>query len=109
MKTATAWSVPFDDSQVDALQRFASLLMTWTARINLTGASSAEALAEEHIPDSFALASRLSPAELGAETARVVDVGSGGGLPAIPLAVLCPHLHLELFEPVGYMKCFVFC
>jgi 16S rRNA (guanine527-N7)-methyltransferase len=106
-KTATAWSVPFDDSKADALQRFASLLMTWTARINLTGASSADALADEHLPDSFALASRLSPAELGAEAARVVDVGSGGGLPAIPLAVLCPHLQLELFEPVAKKTAFL--
>jgi 16S rRNA (guanine527-N7)-methyltransferase len=106
-KTAAAWSVPFDEATADALHRFASLLMTWTARINLTGAASAEVLADEHLPDSFALASRLSPVELGDGAVRVVDVGSGGGLPAIPLAVLCPHLHLELFEPVAKKTAFL--
>jgi 16S rRNA (guanine527-N7)-methyltransferase len=106
-KTAAAWSVPLDGAQADALQRFASLLMTWTARINLTGAASVDALADEHLPDSFALASRLSPAEVGETAVRVVDVGSGGGLPAIPLAVLCPHLRFELFEPIAKKTAFL--
>jgi 16S rRNA (guanine527-N7)-methyltransferase len=105
--TAAEWSVPLDDGQAEALARFASLLLTWTARINLTGATSAESLAAEHLPDSFALASRLSPAALDAPAARVVDVGSGGGLPAIPLAVLCPHLRFELFEPIAKKTAFL--
>jgi 16S rRNA (guanine527-N7)-methyltransferase len=106
-KTAAAWSVPLTPAQSEAIQRFASLLMTWTARINLTGASSAEVLADEHLPDSFALASRLSQRELDAAEARVIDVGSGGGLPAIPLAVLCPHLRFELLEPVAKKTAFL--
>jgi 16S rRNA (guanine527-N7)-methyltransferase len=101
--TAAEWSVPFDRSQAEALARFTSLLLTWTARINLTGATSAETLASEHLPDSFALASRLE----AAPNIRVIDVGSGGGLPAIPLAVLCPHLRFELFEPIAKKTAFL--
>src|SRR5262245_29811380 len=106
-KTAVEWSVPFSAAQADDIQRFASLLLTWTARINLTAATSLEDLAAEHLPDSFALASRLSPTELGEAATRVIDVGSGGGLPAIPLAVLCPHLHFELLEPVAKKTAFL--
>jgi 16S rRNA (guanine527-N7)-methyltransferase len=72
---------------------FFGLLLTWNARINLTGASSLVELVEEHLPDSLAL-DRLVP-----EAARVIDVGAGGGLPALPLALLRPDVTLTLVEP----------
>jgi 16S rRNA (guanine527-N7)-methyltransferase len=97
------WAVPCESSQVDAIERYASLLLTWTSRINLTGAVSLEDLASEHLPDSFALASRVR--ETGALTA--IDVGSGGGLPAIPLAILCPNLSLRLLEPIAKKAAFL--
>jgi 16S rRNA (guanine527-N7)-methyltransferase len=102
-RAGAAWSVVCDASQVEAIARYASLLMTWTARINLTGAVSLQDLATEHLPDSFALASRL--ADAGA--LQVVDVGSGGGLPGIPLAILCPNLSLRLLEPIAKKAAFL--
>lgn len=102
-RQAAEWSIPCDGSQVDALVRYATLLLTWTARINLTGANSLDDLATEHVPDSFALASRLSPdAPIAA-----IDVGSGGGLPAVPLAVLRPRLSLHLHEPIAKKAAFL--
>jgi 16S rRNA (guanine527-N7)-methyltransferase len=86
------WGVPCDESQTGALVRYGSLLLTWNARINLTGAGSLADLAGQHLPDSFALASRLAAA------AEVVDIGSGGGLPAIPLGILRPRLGMRLIE-----------
>jgi 16S rRNA (guanine527-N7)-methyltransferase len=79
------------------------MLLTWTARINLTGAVSLQDLAAEHLPDSFALASRLSDA--GAVSA--IDVGSGGGLPGLPLAILCSNLSLRLLEPIAKKAAFL--
>jgi 16S rRNA (guanine527-N7)-methyltransferase len=102
-REATAWSVPCEPAQREAIVRYASLLLTWTARINLTGAVSLEDLAAEHLPDSFALASRL--ADAGAPGA--IDVGSGGGLPALPLSILCPHLTLRLLEPIAKKAAFL--
>lgn len=75
------------------LDRFWSLLLTWNARINLTGAHSREELVGEHLPDALAMA-RLVP-----QGVRVLDVGSGGGLPAIPFAVLRPDVELTMVEP----------
>ena len=91
------WEVPCPAAPTDALVRYASLLLVWNAHINLTGAASLAELGAEHLPDSFALASRLGAD--GGTAERVVDVGSGGGLPAIPLAVLRPMLRIALVEP----------
>jgi 16S rRNA (guanine527-N7)-methyltransferase len=102
-REAAAWAVPCESVQAQAIERYASLLLTWTARINLTGAVSLDDLAAEHLPDSFALASRLGDA--GA--LQVLDVGSGGGLPALPLAILCPNLSLRLLEPIAKKAAFL--
>jgi 16S rRNA (guanine527-N7)-methyltransferase len=97
----TTWRLPATDAQRDALLAYAGLLITWSARINLTAARSAGAVVESHFPDAFALAGRL------VEPAEVVDVGSGGGLPALPLAILRPALTLELSEPIAKKGAFL--
>ncbi len=75
------------------LVRFFSLLLEWNRGINLTGADSLAVLASDHLPDSLALLALVPPG------ARVVDVGSGGGLPALPFAILRPDCALTLVEP----------
>src|SRR4051812_42712471 len=79
---AEAAKFPCDDGAVASLSAYAESLLRWNERINLTAARSAAVLVGEHFPDAFALAHKLD------QPARVVDVGSGGGLPAIPLALL---------------------
>jgi 16S rRNA (guanine527-N7)-methyltransferase len=101
-RDAQTFSVAFDRGQAEAIHRYASLLLTWTARINLTGAVSLDDLAAQHLPDSFALAARV-----GAEVVTGIDVGSGGGLPALPLALLCPGLTLHLLEPIAKKAAFL--
>jgi 16S rRNA (guanine527-N7)-methyltransferase len=102
-REAANWAVPCEGAQREAIARYGALLLTWTSRINLTGAVSLEDLAAEHLPDSFALASRLSDA--GALSG--IDVGSGGGLPALPLSILCPNLSLRLLEPIAKKAAFL--
>jgi 16S rRNA (guanine527-N7)-methyltransferase len=103
-RLAETWGVSCDAAQADAITRYASLLLTWTARINLTGASSLDDLAADHLPDSFALAARLGSSD---GIINVVDVGSGGGLPALPLAILRPALHVRLVEPIAKKAAFL--
>jgi 16S rRNA (guanine527-N7)-methyltransferase len=95
------WEVPLDGDQAEALLAYARLLLTWGAKINLTGARSIEVLLDDHFPDAFAVASRVTTAE------RAVDVGSGGGLPALPLALLRPGLSIDLCEPVAKKGAFL--
>lgn len=96
-----SWRLPASETQRAALLAYADLLVTWSARINLTGARSAAVVIESHFPDAFALAVRLPG------PARLIDVGSGGGLPALPLAILRPALTVELCEPIAKKGAFL--
>jgi len=95
------WGLPVDLEQRASLLRFADLLVRWNQSINLTGARSSATVVSEHYPDAFALAKRL------VGPARLVDVGSGGGLPALPLALLRPELTIRLCEPIAKKAAFL--
>jgi 16S rRNA (guanine527-N7)-methyltransferase len=90
---ASHWRAELGPAQERSIQTFLELLLTWNARINLTGARSLADLIAEHLPDSFAMIG-LVP-----QGVRLVDVGSGAGLPAIPFAILRPDVSVELVEP----------
>jgi 16S rRNA (guanine527-N7)-methyltransferase len=98
---AAAWNSSCDEKQVASLAAYAESLLRWNARINLTAARSVAVLIEEHFPDAFALARKLD------QPARLVDVGSGGGLPAIPLALLRAQLTVQLVEPIAKKAAFL--
>ena len=90
-----------DASAAKQLAVFAELFLRWNARINIGGARTPEVLVDEHLVDSV-IAAGLTP-----DAARIIDVGSGGGLPAIPLALLRPTSSLELYEPVAKKAAFL--
>jgi len=90
---ARAWGVSADVSAGARIALFISHLLEWNQKVNLTGAESASEVLGEHLVDSLVLC-RFCP-----QGSKVVDVGSGGGLPAIPFAILRPDCHLTLTEP----------
>ena len=95
------WSFRAEPEQTASLLQFAELLVRWNQSINLTGAKSIGAVIAEHYPDAHALAKRLD------RPARLIDVGSGGGLPALPLALLRPNLEIRLCEPIAKKAAFL--
>lgn len=90
---AARWQMTLSAEQEQRLLVFADLLVEWNQHINLTGAQTSGDVVADHFPDSFAMA-RLVPTG-----ARLIDVGSGGGLPVLPLAVLRADLEVALVEP----------
>lgn len=74
------------------VQQYAHLLLDWNRSINLTGAQTIEDV-EALIDDAGAL---IEASWEG--ISRVIDIGSGGGLPAIPLAVAMPNVQFTLLE-----------
>lgn len=95
-RLAEALRVPVASEAPARLAAFAELVARWNARINLTAARTAEQLCEVLFADALVLASEL----LVPRDARVLDVGSGAGAPAVPLALLRPDVSLVLVEPL---------
>jgi 16S rRNA (guanine527-N7)-methyltransferase len=82
------------DERFTLLKRYAEILATKGIEWGLLGPHEAERIWERHLLNSLALASLIS------QGATVVDVGSGAGLPGIPLAINCPALQVVLLEPL---------
>ena len=84
-----------EDATLVALERLLDLVVTWNAKVDLTAARDADELVDLFLADALILAKhRPALADLD-----WVDVGSGAGAPAIPLAVLVPELRMTLVEP----------
>lgn len=79
--------------QAEELLHFENLLQDWNQRINLVSRKEERILERHIIPSLFPL-KFLSPPSEG----RVLDIGTGGGLPGIPLAILYPQLHFTLLD-----------
>jgi len=76
------------------LCRYCELLWDWNRKINLTRHDDMETFVARDLLDTLKI-SPFIPAD-----ARVLDVGSGGGVPGIPLAITRPGLHVDLAESV---------
>lgn len=85
--------LPLDPGTLDRLARYAELLVEWNARTNLIGTTEPARLVEELLLDSLQLAPLLPPA------AFVVDIGTGAGLPIVPLFLARPDLTGWAVEP----------
>jgi 16S rRNA (guanine527-N7)-methyltransferase len=101
---AAQLGVPLDAAQAGRLLRFAGLLTRWNRVHNLTAIERPEDVLTHHLLDSLAVAPTL--AARGA-TLRVLDVGAGGGLPGVPLAIARPHDEITLLDKVGKKVAFV--
>jgi 16S rRNA (guanine527-N7)-methyltransferase len=93
ISTLSPYGLLPDKSQLDALKHYYTLTMIWNDRINLTAITKSETFAIRNIADSL----MLIPAGL-AQDARIIDVGTGAGLPGIPLKIMLPSLHLTLLD-----------
>ena len=79
-------------AQLDLLWRYAGLLRERNEQINLTSIVSPQGILTLHMLDSLSVAAHLGAAR------RIIDVGTGGGFPGIPLAVACPEREFTLID-----------
>ena len=90
------------ESQVELLLRYSQLLLKWNKVYNLTAIRNPDEVLTHHILDSLSIIPIYR--DLYSDSISICDVGSGGGLPAIPLAITCPHYQVTMVDTVG-KKC----
>ena len=91
-------------SQQDDLERYAALLRKWNAVQNLVSRETVDELWPRHIEDSLQLMKFVRDTDR-----RVIDLGSGGGFPAIPMAIASrgTERRFTLVEPVAKKASFL--
>lgn len=83
--------------QIDRLTRMGPCYLEWNAQINVISRKDAENLFEKHILHSLAIAKVLQ----FRPGTKILDIGTGGGFPGIPLAVLFPETNFLLVDSIG--------
>lgn len=86
---------------LELLERYAERLLAWNRKVNLTAITAPAEVAEKHVLDSLLVGRSLG----GART--LLDVGSGAGLPGIPLACTRPELGVVCCDSVAKKVAFV--
>ena len=94
--------------QQEQLLAYLALLRKWNKVYNLTAIRALPDMLVEHLFDSLAVLGPLAARLKGVPSAlRVVDIGSGAGLPGIPIAIAWPQAVVHLVEPVGKKAAFL--
>lgn len=88
------------------LLRYLDLLSRWNATYNLTAVRDPQAMLTQHLVDCLAAVPALRR-ELPVSGLRVLDVGAGGGLPGVVLALLHPQWQVECVDAVGKKAAFI--
>ncbi|HEX2194916.1 MAG TPA: 16S rRNA (guanine(527)-N(7))-methyltransferase RsmG [Candidatus Limnocylindria bacterium] len=94
---APALAAPLPVDFLDAVERYVALLLDANRRVNLTRVTDPADVARLHLLDALA----ALPALDAESHVRVVDLGSGGGVPAIPLALARPDVEWVMVDSVG--------
>ena len=97
LKGANDLGVEFDPDDLDKLGRYLALLLDANMRFNLTSVTDPAEAWTRHMLDSLTLVPFID----SAHAKRAIDVGSGGGLPGIPLAIALPDCEFTLLEATG--------
>lgn len=86
--------ISLTDHQKNQLVAYVGLLDKWNKAYNLTSVRDPNEMLIRHILDSIVVAPHL-------QGSHFIDVGTGPGLPGIPLAIVCPEAHFTLLDSLG--------
>ncbi len=84
--------VKLSDKQLELFMKFLDNLNSWNKQINLTAIKDEREIIVNHFLDSLSIASDIE------DNKRLLDIGTGGGFPGIPLKIVRPGLHVTLLD-----------
>jgi 16S rRNA (guanine527-N7)-methyltransferase len=90
--------LPLDGAMQERIHRYLILLRQWNEKINLTAVLDDEGMAVRHLLDSLMLLPDLGEPDAGLS---LIDVGSGAGLPGLPLKIARPGLRVVLLDSLA--------
>lgn len=92
--------------QIDQLLAYLDLLQKWNRVYNLTAVREPAEMLTHHLLDSLAAVAPLRR-HTGGQAVRLLDVGSGGGLPGVVIAITCPEIAVSCVDTVGKKAAFI--
>lgn len=100
-----------DDAQIGQLLSYLDLIQKWTKVYNLTAVRDPAEMLTHHLLDSLAviapLRHQLVAMGVGDQPVRLLDVGSGAGLPGAVIAICCPDITVHCVDTVGKKAAFI--
>lgn len=93
--------LPLSDEQVEKMMAYLALLVKWNSVYNLTSIREPAEMVKQHLLDS------LSAVHAFTQAKNVLDVGSGGGLPGIILAIVFPQTQVSMIDTVNKKTAFL--
>ncbi len=97
MKSITKYFADLNDQQINQLQQLPALYEDWNDKINVISRKDIDNIVERHILHSLAIAKVIT----FLPNAEILDLGTGGGFPGIPLAILFPETRFTLIDGTG--------
>ena len=97
MKILKKYFAELTEDQIDKFSRLEDLYREWNGKINVISRKDIDAVYLRHVLHSLGIA-KVQKFNAGA---RVLDVGTGGGFPGIPLAILFPETQFQLVDSIG--------
>jgi 16S rRNA (guanine527-N7)-methyltransferase len=101
-----ALELSLDDEQVDMLLTYLTLIEKWNKVYNLTAVREPTEMLTHHLLDSLAVVGPLLR-ETDGRPVRLLDVGSGAGLPGVVIAIACPQIEVTCVDTVAKKAAFL--
>jgi 16S rRNA (guanine527-N7)-methyltransferase len=103
---ASRLGLQLEAGQQEKLLAYLQLIAKWNKVYNLTAVRDPEEMLVSHLFDSLAVIGPLR-AQTGGRALRLLDVGSGAGLPGVVIAVCCPEIQVDCVDTVGKKAAFI--
>ena len=96
--------VALSDAQLDQLLAYLAMLQKWNKVYNLTAVRDPAQMLSHHLVDSLSV---IAPLQRQGAPARLMDVGAGGGLPGVVIAICCPGIDVSCVDAVAKKASFI--